>query len=284
MDPTLLEQAFTISLMVTGFLRPNMKIARGYQSSATCSDGRIFTIGGSWSGGRGGKNGEIYSPDTGAWTLIPNALVAPMLTADAGGIFRADNHAWLFGWKNQTVFQAGPSIAMNWYSTVGSGSTTAAGKRLDDGDAMTGIAVMFDATQGKILTAGGAPSYQGDNSRTNAYLITIGEPSTNPTVVKVPNMAYPRSFSNGVALPDGTVIVFGGQAFAKPFFDTTATLVPEMYNPVTNTWTQLNSMAIPRNYHSVALLNLDGTIMSAGGGVCGTCTPYGSTPAAVSIH
>lgn len=34
-----------------------MKIGRGYQASATCSDGRIFTIGGSWSGGRGNKNG-----------------------------------------------------------------------------------------------------------------------------------------------------------------------------------------------------------------------------------
>lgn len=30
---------------------PDMKVARGYQSTATCSDGRIFNIGGSWSGG-----------------------------------------------------------------------------------------------------------------------------------------------------------------------------------------------------------------------------------------
>ena len=29
----------------------NMQISRGYQSQATLSDGRIFTIGGSWSGG-----------------------------------------------------------------------------------------------------------------------------------------------------------------------------------------------------------------------------------------
>jgi len=65
-----------------------------------------------------------------------------------------------YRWKNQTVFQAGPSIAMNWYDTVGSGSTTGAGNRLDDGDAMCGNAVMFDATAGKILTAGGAANYE----------------------------------------------------------------------------------------------------------------------------
>lgn len=139
---------------------PDMKIGRGYQSSATCSDGRIFTIGGSWSGVRGGKNGEIYNPTANTWTNLTGALVSPMLTNDAGGVWRSDNHAWLFAWKNQTVFQAGPSIAMNWYDTTGSGTTTAAGNRLDDGHAMNGNAVMYDAPAGKILTAGGAPDYE----------------------------------------------------------------------------------------------------------------------------
>jgi galactose oxidase len=84
---------------------PNMRIARGYQSTATCSDGRIFNIGGSWSGVRGGKDGEIYDPSSNTWSLLSGALVSPMLTADAGGVWRSDNHAWLFGWKNKTVFQ-----------------------------------------------------------------------------------------------------------------------------------------------------------------------------------
>ena len=84
-----------------------MQIARGYQASATCSDGRIFTIGGSWSGPLGGKNGEIYSTTANTWTLLPGCPVAPMLTADTQGIFRQDNHGWLFGWKSQSVFQAG---------------------------------------------------------------------------------------------------------------------------------------------------------------------------------
>lgn len=34
-----------------------MKIPRGYQSTVSLSNGNIFTIGGSWSGGEGGKNG-----------------------------------------------------------------------------------------------------------------------------------------------------------------------------------------------------------------------------------
>ncbi len=84
------------------------------QSSAITSDARVFTIGGSWSGPRGGKNGEVWSPSTGKWTPLPGAAVAPMLTADVQGVYRSDNHAWLFGWKGGFVFQAGPSKAMNW--------------------------------------------------------------------------------------------------------------------------------------------------------------------------
>lgn len=89
-----------------------MKISRGYQASTTLSDGRIFTIGGSWSGGLGGKNGEIYDAGLNQWSLLSGCPVAPMLTNDAQGIFRQDNHGWLFGWKSGSVFQAGPSAAM----------------------------------------------------------------------------------------------------------------------------------------------------------------------------
>ncbi|KAI4913026.1 hypothetical protein J4E85_011001 [Alternaria conjuncta] len=249
----------------------DMRIARGYQSTATCSDGRIFNIGGSWSGNRGGKNGEIYSATANTWALVQNALVSPMLTADTAGVYRSDNHAWLFGWKNQTVFQAGPSIAMNWYDTVGSGSTTGAGNRLDDGDAMCGNAVMFDATAGKILTAGGAANYENSDGRTSAYVVTIGAPKTNPTVAKTQSMAYPRGFANGVALPDGTVFVAGGQSRLHPFNDDTAQLTPELWDPTTGRWTQLNPMQIPRTYHSVAILMPDATVFVGGGGLCGSC-------------
>ncbi|KAJ8067245.1 hypothetical protein OCU04_004608 [Sclerotinia nivalis] len=70
-----------------------MKIPRGYQSTTTTSTGKVFNIGGSWSGGYGGKNGEIYDPGTNTWSLLPGCPVAPMLTADAQGAFRTDNHA-----------------------------------------------------------------------------------------------------------------------------------------------------------------------------------------------
>ena len=251
---------------------PKMNIPRGYQSSATCSDGRIFTIGGSWSGGQGGKNGEIYSPSANTWTLLPGCPVSPMLTADVQGVYRADNHGWLFGWKSGYVFQAGPSIAMNWYSTSGSGGQSAAGSRASDSDAMAGNAVMYDAVNGKILGLGGSPNYQGSQATSNANIITIGPPGANPSVTTVESMANSRIFANSVVLPDGKVFVTGGQTIGAPFSDANAVFTPEMWDPATNTFKSMLPNSIPRNYHSVALLLPDATVFSGGGGLCGTCS------------
>jgi len=250
---------------------PGMKIARGYQASATLSDGRIFTIGGSWSGGYGGKNGEIYDPTANTWSLLPGCPVAPMLTNDSAGIFRQDNHGWLFGWKNGYVFQAGPSKAMNWYGTSGNGSQTAAGNRASDTDSINGNAVMYDAVNGKIATFGGAPDYQEAYATNNVHLITIGTPGTTPTVSTLTSMSFARAFANAVVLPNGEIFVTGGQTYAVPFTDTNAILTPELWDPTTQTFTTLPPHTLPRNYHSVALLMTDGRVFTGGGGLCGTC-------------
>ncbi|KAF4447225.1 galactose oxidase precursor [Fusarium austroafricanum] len=255
---------------------PDMKIPRGYQSSATLSDGAVFTIGGSWSGGSFEKNGEVYDPSRKTWTLLSNALTKPMLTNDKQGIYRADNHAWLFGWKSGTVFQAGPSTAMNWYYTSGKGDTKSAGKRQSNRgvapDQMCGDAVMYDAVKGKILTFGGAPSYQDTDATADAHIITIGNPGTQASVVFASNgLWYPRTFHTSVVLPDGTTFITGGQSYGVPFADTTAQLTPELYNPDTDTFYKQQPNSIVRVYHSVALLLPDATVFNGGGGLCGDC-------------
>lgn len=253
------------------FSVPNMKTGRGYQAQTTISDGRIFTIGGSWSGGQGNKNGEIYSPTSNTWTSLPGAPVGPMLTNDNGGVFRADNHGWLFAWKGGSVFQAGPSKAMNWYGTAGTGSQKAAGSRAADGDSMNGNAVMYDAVAGKILTVGGAPNYQGGTATFNAHVITLGNQNVNPGVTRINDMYFQRAFHNSVILPDGKVFIVGGQVNPLPFSDDTSILTPEIWNPNGFHFVKAAPQPIPRNYHSVAVLLQDGTVFSGGGGLCGDC-------------
>ncbi|CAN8095113.1 unnamed protein product [Discula destructiva] len=246
---------------------PQMNIGRGYQSSTMVSDGRIFTIGGSWSGGEGGKHGEIY--DGTKWTNVSGCSVTPMLTKDVQGEFRSDNHAWLFSWTSNSIFQAGPSSAMNWYNVSGSGSWKAAGTRASDPDSMCGNAVMFDAVNGSILTAGGSPDYQNSNATTNAHVIKLGAPNVNPTVTTVQSMKYPRAFGSGIVLPDGKVLIVGGQAYALPFSDSTPAMPAELFDPATSTWSTMASIAVPRTYHSVAILLPDATVVAGGGGICG---------------
>ena len=136
---------------------------------------------------------------------------------------------------------------------------------------MCGNAAMYDAVAGKILVVGGSPNYQDSTSTSNAHIITLGTPPNVPTVTTIGNMAYQRAFANSVVMPDGTVLIIGGQVTAKPFSDDTSQLVPELFNPATNKFTQLAPMAIPRTYHSIGVLLPDGTVASCGGGLCGNC-------------
>jgi galactose oxidase len=126
---------------------------------------------------------------------------------------------------------------------------------------------MYDI--GKILAVGGAPSYDQSQATSDATLIDInGGTAVTRTIAP---MSYQRAFNNSVVLPNGQVVVVGGQTFAAPFSDDNAVLTPELWDPATNVFSPLVPQAVPRTYHSVALLLNDGRVLSGGGGLCGTC-------------
>ncbi|EEA22890.1 hypothetical protein TMatcc_001750 [Talaromyces marneffei ATCC 18224] len=247
---------------------PQMVIGRGYHGQATLSDGQIFTIGGSWSGGEGNRNGEVLDVAGTTWSSLPGCVVEPMYTNDAKGVFAADNHPWLFAWKNASVFQAGPSTAMNWYGTLGQGAHHSAGRRGSDTDSMNGNAIMYDALHGKILTLGGATSYTDAPASRAAHIITLKEPFGQPVVEKIEPMHYARSFANSAILPSGEVFINGGVTWAKQWTDTNVTSIPELWNPQTKRFTKLAATPIPRSYHSFAILLPDATVLVGGGGLC----------------
>jgi galactose oxidase len=253
---------------------PLMNIPRAYNADTLVSTGQVLTLGGSWYDSAGNKNGEIFAPagTTGSWQNLPGVLAANILTADPAGVFRADNHAWLFAQSGGTVFHAGPSKQTNWITTTGNGSITSAGNRADSADAMNGNAVMYGI--GKILTIGGATAYQGAQATNRAYTIDISGGPAKPVVfTRTSDMTYARAFNNSVVLPDGKVLVVGGQQYAQPFTDTGAVLSPELWDPATGKFTVMAPETIPRTYHSVAILLPDGRVFSGGGGLCGSsCT------------
>ena len=241
-----------------------LKITRAYNANTVLQDGSVLTLGGSWSGGVGGKHGEVWTEATG-WQRLTGVPVDDMVGPDPGGAYRGDNHMWLLPTGNGQVLHAGPSAKMHWIDTRGNGNVRSAGTRGDDPYSMSGNTVMYDI--GKILKVGGSPAYQDANATANSYVI---DANAGVQVRKIAPMAYARAFHNSVVLPNGQVVVIGGQTLPVPFSDNTAVLVPELFDPVTETFTPLPPMTVPRTYHSVALLLPDGRVMSAGGGLCGT--------------
>jgi len=70
-------------------------------------------------------------------------------------------------------------------------------------------------------------------------------------------------------------VILAFQCFVDPqplpvlFNDDNPVLVAELWSPVTQTFAPMAPIAVPRNYHSVAVLLPDGTVFSGGGGLCG---------------
>lgn len=248
-----------------------MNTPRGYQGQVTMGDGSAFTVGGSWSGGIGGKNAEVWTPASG-WVPFPlitsDATVRDGSQSDPRGEYRDDNHAWLWAAPNGKVFHAGPSSNMHWIDVKGLGSVTSAGSRGTDPYSMNGTTVMYDT--GRILKVGGAQAY--DSLDGSARVQTIDIRTNNAVVTERANLRFPRTLHHSVVLPTGQVFVVGGMKTTKLFKDDDARLTPELWNPSNNKWTSMTPMVTPRTYHSTAILMNDARVFVGGGGLCNNCT------------
>jgi hypothetical protein len=245
---------------------------RWYNSSVTLPNGDVFTLGGNLHKAEvdGDGSGERWSPGRG-WTPVPGAVLDPLLTSDP--INRAQEHPRMFVAPNGKLFIPGPTPNMQWYDVSGDGSIQAAGTRGNDTFSQNDSTVMF--AQGRLLKAGGNINYDragsGESpSSATAYVIDIN--NDVPVVRQVDSLKRGRAFANGVALPSGDVLVLGGLDNGTAFSDTGAVLTPELFDPTTETWSDVSPMTVPRTYHSVGLLMPDGRVFAGGGGQCNTCS------------
>ena len=241
-----------------------MNVPRAYNASVPLSDGSIMTLGGSWNGGNGGvRPAEIYTPANG-WRTLPGLPEDPFRLDGQYRGWQSDSHYAMFPTGNGKVLLAGPMVDMAWLDTLGAGSWTSAGARGDDKPSFAGSWSMYAA--GKILKTGGSTWNNDTPANANTYIIDTTRGAAE--VRRVASMAYPRVQANGVVLPNGQVVVIGGQTFSREFSDDYAALAPELWDPETETFTVLPALSVARNYHSVALLMPDGRVASAGGGLC----------------
>ena len=232
----------------------DMNDPRWYTSAVALPNGDVFTA-----SGNGGVNTvERYNELTG-WQLLSGINWQPISGYNA---FESRWWAYLFVAPDGNIFHAGPTRDMHWVDPYGNGNLITTALTVPGPTNYypkhAGV-VMYES--GKIIIAGGAADPNNSQTSTNACY-TVDLNTTPPTVTQIASMTHARRFSNAVVLPSGEVLIIGGNTSGKKFSDEGAILTPEIWNPTTGAWREVNDMAVPRNYHSVALLMQDGTVFS----------------------
>lgn len=280
---------------------PNMRTNLFCAGHNSLPDGRLLVTGGHVLPSVGVPDTNIFNPFNNSWspgppmngprwyptqTTLPNGevlIVAGTITPRKGSNRLPQVWTLSGGWRDLTkakrglpeypfmhlapngaVFLAGPGRTTRYLDTSGRGRWRTVARRTF-GPRPEGSSVMY--AEGRVLTLGGA-----DPPTASAEVIDLN--ARRPRWRKVSSMAFRRRHHTATLLPDGQVLVTGGTAGRGFNNESGAVLAAEIWDPATETFTQVADMAVPRIYHSTALLLPDGRVLCAGGeGLGGTPRP-----------
>jgi hypothetical protein len=230
----------------TWSLGPNMAAGRWYPSVTPLRNGEMLITEG------GPDTPEVRTTSGTLRSLNTASLNLPL-------------YPWLDVAPDGRAFYSGPDQTLRALNTSGSGAWQTFGQR-DNINRSYGSHALYDV--GKILVAGGGAS------TSDARVININ--GATPQVSPTAPMAFGRRQFNLTVLADGSVLATGGNSSGAPLVDLNAGVYSaERWDPKTGAWTSLAAERATRQYHSTALLLPDGRVLSAGGGICGTCDQVG---------
>jgi hypothetical protein len=113
---------------------------------------------------------------------------------------------------------------------------------------------------GTVLLVGGRQLNPPFSSEPTADLFTPEVPPETGTFMEATgHMKGLRNFHAATLLWDGTVLVAGGR-----IAETTTTFRAEVYDPLTEVFTETDHLTVERDFHTATLLD-DGTVLIAGG-------------------
>jgi galactose oxidase len=258
------------------------------------ADGRLLVTGGNISSDQGLPTANLFDYRTGQWTqgpkmargrwyptntALPNGEMLVTSGEDETGalneipeVWKLDGtwrqlttasleipyYPWMFVAPDGRVFYAGWSRTSRWLDLTGTGSWSTGPVHKVLITRIYGTAVMYDT--GKVLVAGG------DEEPPVASAEVINLNDKTPAWRLVAPMKSARHHAVGTVLPDGTVLVTGGTSAPGKNDRSGAVMTPELWDPVTEKWTELAAMEVNRLYHSTALLLSDGRVFTGGGG------------------
>ena len=226
----------------------DMAEGRWYPTALTLGDGRVLVASG------GPDRDEIYSSLTGWTRLGPGQgfpLYPHLFLLENGTIFYTGGHLGGSGGLGPGTFDPASPAALNPAGTPAS---------FDLGHRDQCASVLLPPAQDqRVMILGG-----GDPAIARAHVIDLRTP--NPAYADTGYLHHARMHVNAVILPDRTVVATGGSIHGED--PASAALQAEIYHPdpdpAAAAWTEAATAAVPRLYHSVALLLPDGRVITAG--------------------
>jgi hypothetical protein len=208
---------------------------------------------------------ELFDPATGRWT--DQGAGADIPASDTADL---PQYPRLHVLPNGRIFCAtpieGPPGGPGWQSWTWNPATKT---WASVGSGPGGEYVGFDTSS--VLLPLRRPAYRARvlyTNRTDPKIIDLSMPAptwqnTSPRAFSEPVTGPPlRCHATAVILADATVMVIGGHS--DPNNWDPPVLTAEKFDPATDTWSTLATAAVPRVYHSVALLLPDGRVWTAG--------------------
>ena len=222
--------------------KADMPTGRGGHA-ASIVNGKIYVIGG-WDGGKKLSTIEEYNPKTDTWTRktdMPTPRPYLGTCAVNGKIYA------IGGWAGANL----PGLL-----TVEEYDLTA-DRWTRKADMPTGrVGLATAAVNGKIYAIGGTANWE---KGPDLSVVEEYDPVTD-TWTKKADMLFKR-YRLSVAVVNGNIYAIGG--FEDPGGPANFFHPPEVYDPATNTWTELTDMQVPRQFLSSSTVN--GKIYAIGG-------------------
>ena len=241
---------------------------RWYATSVMLPSNEIFASFGRASADRT----EKYQADLDQWLRTTNTNVQTLLQEhNAHNNSGGDSQWWpqLTVQPDGTIFHGGPTQTFHVFDPVHDTEEQSLGRLAGDRFRMWGNSIAYDV--GKVLLVGGADrSANPVTVSNNVRRVDLNGPT--PVISNGAPMNFARALSNSLTLPNGEILVVGGNRDGAIFNDDTAVMPAELYDPVSDSWQVMDSIDVPRTYHSTATLLKDGRVLAAGGGGCGGCS------------
>jgi uncharacterized protein DUF4082/concanavalin A-like lectin/glucanase superfamily protein/Big-like domain-containing protein/galactose oxidase-like protein/Kelch motif protein len=230
---------------------PRMAYRRWYPSATTLGDGRVLVTSGATTCFTCIADvPEIYDPVANSWTQLTAARLA----------FPYYPFSFLLPSGKVLIAGANEQSSQTWTLDVGAQTWTTVDPIVVDGHS----AAMYGL--GKVIKSGSATDSGSSNvpAASTAYVLDMNQPS--PAWRQIASMAFPRAYQNTTLLPDGNVLVTGGERRTDGADTSQAIYEAELWSPLTETWQTMARSQVPRLYHSTALLLPDARVLVAGGG------------------